>query len=58
MYRLLAREFPHGETTTRAKKITLLNHGSAFCKILEIAVIVFQLRVVAGTPKILSSWPR
>ena len=34
------------------------NHDPAFRKILAIAVIVFQLRVVTGTPKILSSWPR
>src|ERR1700730_1010855 len=33
-------------------------HDPAFRKILAIAVIVFQLRVVTRTPKILSSWPR
>ncbi len=41
-----------------AKKRPRLNHDPAFRKILAIAVIVFQLRVVTGTPKILSSWPR
>ena len=34
------------------------NHHSGFCRTLAIAVIVFQLRVVARDPKILSSWPR
>src|ERR1700694_2808373 len=42
----------------RRKKRPRLNHDPAFRKILAIAVIVFQLRVVTGTPKILSSWPR
>ena len=41
-----------------AKKRPRLNYDPAFRKILAIAVIVFQLRVVTGTPKILSSWPR
>lgn len=41
-----------------AKLIMRLPHDFVFCRMPAIAVMVFQFRVVAKTPKTLSSWPR